>query len=83
MSFSMEEGYSGEEDNAEFMSGQRLESFTEQVQHTLHDVKELLHSLYEHREDSEKVAGILGSAAFQSALYHTHTAIERSRLETK
>ena len=83
MSFSMEEGYSGEEDNAEFMSGQRLESFTEQVQHTLQDVKELLHSLYEHREDAEKVAGILGSAAFQSALYHTHTAIERSRLETK
>ena len=75
--------YSGEEDNAEFMSGQGLESFTDQVQHTLQDVKELLHSLYEHREDAEKVAGILGSAAFQSALYHTHTAIERSRLETK
>ena len=75
--------YSGEEDNAEFMSGQRPESFTEQVQHTLQDVKELLHSLYEHREDAEKVAGILGSAAFQSALYHTHTAIERGRLETK
>ena len=83
MNFSMEEGYSGEEDSAEFLAGQGLESFTDQVQHTLQDVKELLHSLYEHREDSEKVAGILGSAAFQSALYHTHTAIERSRLETK
>ncbi len=83
MSFSMEEGYSGEEDSAEFLAGQGLENFTDQVQHTLQDVKELLHSLYEHREDAEKVAGILGSAAFQSALYHTHTAIERSRLETK
>jgi len=38
MSFSMEEGYSGEEDSAEFLVGQRLESFTEQVQHTLQSV---------------------------------------------
>ena len=80
---STEEGYSGEEDSAEFLAGQGLESFTEQVQHTLQDVKELLHSLYEHREDAEKLAGIIGSAMFQSVIYHTHSAIERGKLENE
>lgn len=69
------------EDQDEFMAGSDgLENFADQAKSTLRDVGEILRSMYDNREDAAKLADIVGSAAFQSAVYHCYTTLERGKL---